>query len=76
MQFQKNFKSLVATFWTGFSKNLFFKIAMSGRVGVGCLASCQGNLLVNLFFSKLYVISILQWIALVYIFGRDEEEDQ
>ena len=23
-------------FWTGFSKNLSFKIAMSGRVGVEC----------------------------------------
>ena len=31
-------------------------------------------LLVNLFFSKLYVKFIFQWIA--YIFGRDEEEDQ
>ena len=57
------------SFWTGFSKNLSFKIAMSGPAGV-CRASSQVNPSVNL-FSKLY---ILQWIA--FIFSRDEEEDQ
>ena len=48
-----------------FLKNLSFEI--------GCRASSQVNLLVNL-FSKLYGTFILQRIA--FIFGRDEEEDQ
>ena len=56
----------------GFSKNLSFKIAMSGQEGRRQALS-QVNLLVNL-FSKLYVTFILQWIA--FIFGRNEEEDQ
>ena len=55
-----------------FSKNLSFKIAMSGWAGVRHLVLSQVNLLVNL-FSKLYVTFIFQWIA--FIFGRDEEED-
>ena len=54
-------------FWTGFSKNPSFKIAMSGR------AVSQVNLLFNLFL-VLYVTFILQWIA--FIFDRDEEEEQ
>ena len=54
-------------------KNLSFKTAMSGQASLGCLASSQVYLLVNL-FSKLYVTIILQRIA--FIFGRDEEEDQ
>ena len=64
--------SLHYHFWTGFLKNLSFKIAMSGRVG-GRPASSEVNLLVNL-FSKLYVTFFLRWIA--FIFGRDEEEDK
>ena len=61
-------------FWTNFSKNASYIIAMSGLTG-GCRhqVSSQVNLLVNL-FSKLYVTFILQWIA--FKFGRDEEEDQ
>ena len=41
---------------------------MSGRAGVGCRASSQVNLLVNL-FSKLYVTCtfILQWIAFIFV---------
>ena len=45
-------------------------MAMSGRAS----ASSEVYLLVNLFFSKLYVTFYLQWIA--FIFGMDEEEDQ
>ena len=64
--------------WTGFSQKPSFRIAISGRAGVGRVsggrrALSQVNLLVNI-FSKLSVIFILQWIA--FIFGRDEEEDQ
>ena len=44
---------------------------MGGRAGVGRRPRFTFWLT---FFSKLYVIFILQWI--VFIFGRDEEEDQ
>ena len=51
--------------------NPSFKIVMSGRAGGR--ASAEVYLLVNL-FSKLCVTFILQWI--LFMFGRDEEEDQ
>ena len=55
-----------------FLKTPSFKIATSGWAG-GHQTSSKVYLLVNL-FSKLYVTFILQWI--VFIFGRDEQEDQ
>ena len=63
---------IVKPFLDVFLKNPSFKIAMSGRAGVGQV-SPEVYLFVNL-FSKLYVIFILRWIA--FIFGRGEEEDQ
>ena len=61
-----------AHFWAGFSKNPFFKIAMSGRASG--IWRCPMLTFWLTFSSKLYFTFIFQWIA--FIFGRVEEEDQ
>ena len=53
-------------------KKLSFKIAMSGRTGVGRRPGFTFWL--TFFFSKLYATFFLQWIALTS--RRDEKEDQ
>ena len=73
--FHGEIRKISALFGHVFKKNLFFRIVMSwqvcGQAGVGRRLRFTFWLI---FFSKLYVTFILQWIA--FIFGRGEEEDQ